>query len=95
MRRTAGAILVGSENFVEKANDCPNESASVADVAATFRGRVGSIRCACIYCAAVAPVVVIFVNVTESRYFFGVLVAAGTGECFYARCGTGRRGSDF
>ena len=95
MCRPAGAVFVGSENFAEEANDCPNESAFVADVAASSRRCVGGVGSACIYSATVTPVVVIFVNVTESRDFFGVLVAAGTGECFYALIGAGCGGGDF
>lgn len=95
MCRPAGAIFVGSEKFAEEANDCPNESAFVADVAASSRRRVGGVGSACIYSATVAPVVVIFVNVTESRDFFGVLVAAGTGECLHSIIGTSCGGGDF
>ena len=89
MCRTAGAIFVGSEKFAEEANDCPNESAFVADVAASSRRGVGS---ACIYSAAVALTVIVAVDVTESRDFFGVSITANrAGESFYAIIGTSCR----
>ena len=73
MCRAAGAVFVGSENFAEEANDCPKEATAVANVVAGLRRRVGCIRCIgyVINCcsATIATIVIIAVDVAESRNF--------------------------
>ena len=90
------------EQFAEETNNSPNETAVVAKVGAILRwcvGRIGRIRCVgyVVYCcsATVATIVIIAVDVSESRNLYRICVAAGTSKSFNPVSGAGRGGCYF
>lgn len=75
MRRTAGAVLIGSEKFTEETYNSPNEAAFVAKVGAGSR-RIFNNDCATL-------IIAIFIVSPNQRY--GSRIFGCYGHCFLVK----------